>query len=379
MEVSVSILFRKMKGLPLSDEENQAFEEWYAESEEHRLYWKRFRQQQEKIEERRLSVVDVQTGWARLERGRRKSARRIVWLSVAASVVVLLGFALAFSFLHQAPPAVVVGKNLSGNGVSLKLSDGKNLVLTDKSAIALLDEAQASVKVKEGTIQYQEDSVSHGEVAYNELQVPAAAEFQVVLADGTKVLLNSLSFLRYPVVFTENERKVYLEGEAFFIVKPGKKPFIVETKGEEIKVFGTEFNVMTYAEEKQMETALVKGSIGIKLKNASDKEYVRLMPGEQFAINNQSGAVSVKKVDVFPYVAWTEGLFVSQNDNLETIMQKLARWYDVEVFYQNASLKTRKFWGVMKRKDTLKEILEVIAKAGQVKFEIQSKTVIVYQ
>ena len=103
------------------------------------------------------------------------------------------------------------------------------------------------------------------------------------------------------------------------------------------------------------------------------------MPGEQFAINNQSGAVSVKKVDVFPYVAWTEGLFVSQNDNLETIMQKLARWYDVEVFYQNASLKTRKFWGVMKRKDTWKEILEVIAKAGQVKFEIQSKTVIVYQ
>ena len=193
------------------------------------------------------------------------------------------------------------------------------------------------------------------------------------------MLLNSLSFLRYPVVFTENERKVYLEGEAFFIVKPGKKPFIVETKGEEIKVFGTEFNVMTYAEEKQMETTLVKGSIGIKLKNASDKEYVRLMPGEQFAINNQSGAVSVKKVDVFPYVAWTEGLFVSQNDNLETIMQKLARWYDVEVFYQNASLKTRKFWGVMKRKDTLKEILEVIAKAGQVKFEIQSKTVIVYQ
>ena len=69
MEVSVSILFRKMKGLPLSDEENQAFEEWYAESEEHRLYWKRFRQQQEKIEERRLSVVDVQTGWARFERG----------------------------------------------------------------------------------------------------------------------------------------------------------------------------------------------------------------------------------------------------------------------------------------------------------------------
>lgn len=379
MEVSVSLLFRKMKGLPLSDDENRAFEEWYAESEEHRLYWKRFRRQQEKIEERRLSIVDVQAGWTRLARGRRKPARRIVWLGVAASVVVLFGLSLAFPFLHQAPQPVVAGKNLSGNGVTLRLSDGKNVVLTEESMIASLDEMQASVKVEEGTIQYQQDSASHGEVAYNELKVPAAAEFQVVLADGTKVLLNSLSFLRYPVVFTGKERKVYLEGEAFFIVKPGEKPFIVETETEEIKVFGTEFNVMTYAEEKQMQTTLVKGSIGVKLKGASDRNYVRLKPGEQFAIDNQSGEIAVKKVDVFPYVAWTEGLFVSQNDNLETIMQKLARWYDVEVFYQNASLKTRKFWGIMKRKDTLKEILEVIAKAGQVKFEIQGKTVIVSQ
>ena len=373
MEVSVSILFRKMKGLPLSDEENQAFEVWYAESEEHRLYWKRFRQQQEKIEERRLSVVDVQAGWMRLERGRRKPVRRIVWLSVAASVVVLLGFALVFSFLHQTPSAVVVENGLTGKGVTLKLSDGKNLVLTDKSAIALLDETQASVKVKEGMIQYQVDSVINNEIAYNELKVPVAAEFQVVLADGSKVLLNSSSYLRYPVAFAGNERKVYLEGEAFFIVKPDEKPFIVETVVEEIKVFGT------YAEEKQMQTTLVKGSIGVKLKEASDKDYVKLVPGEQFVIDNKSGQASVKQVDVFPYVAWKDGLFVSQNDNLEAIMQKLARWYDVEVFYQNASLKTRKFWGVMKRKDTLKEILEVIAKAGQVKFEIQSKTVIVYQ
>lgn len=379
MEVSVSILFRKMKGLPLSDEENQAFEVWYAESEEHRLYWKRFRQQQEKIEERRLSVVDVQAGWMRLERGRRKPVRRIVWLSVAASVVVLLGFALVFSFLHQTPSAVVVENGLTGKGVTLKLSDGKNLVLTDKSAIALLDETQASVKVKEGMIQYQVDSVINNEIAYNELKVPVAAEFQVVLADGSKVLLNSSSYLRYPVAFAGNERKVYLEGEAFFIVKPDEKPFIVETVVEEIKVFGTEFNVMTYAEEKQMQTTLVKGSIGVKLKEASDKDYVKLVPGEQFVIDNKSGQASVKQVDVFPYVAWKDGLFVSQNDNLEAIMQKLARWYDVEVFYQNASLKTRKFWGVMKRKDTLKEILEVIAKAGQVKFEIQGKTVIVSQ
>ena len=379
MEVSVSILFRKMKGLPLSDEEDQAFEEWYAECEEHRLYWKRFRQQQEKIEERRLSVVDVQAGWMRLERGRRKPVRHIVWLSVAASVVVLLGFASVFSFFHQTTSAVVVENGLTGKGVTLKLSDGKNLVLTDKSAIALLDETQASVKVKEGMIQYQVDSVINNEIAYNELKVPVAAEFQVVLADGSKVLLNSSSYLRYPVAFAGNERKVYLEGEAFFIVKPDEKPFIVETVVEEIKVFGTEFNVMTYAEEKQMQTTLVKGSIGVKLKEAPDKDYVKLVPGEQFIIDNNSGQASVKQVDVFPYVAWKDGLFVSQNDNLEAIMQKLARWYDVEVFYQNASLKTRKFWGVMKRKDTLKEILEVIAKAGQVKFEIQGKTVIVSQ
>ena len=381
MEISISILYRKMAKMPLMKEEEELFDKWYSEREEHRVYWERFCRQQEKIQERQKSIVNVEVGLVRLKRDYYKVRRRMIWMrvSVAVSIFILMG--LIVSFLYQPRQkfySQVEHKSvIEQENVVLKLSDGKNIVLQDSSTVTTLHEKEAFIQIETGRLHYQMDSVLGDVMAYNELKVPSAGEYQVVLTDGTKVFLNSSSILRYPVVFTGKERRVYLDGEAFFVVEHSEIPFIVETKEEEIRVFGTEFNVMTYAEEKQMQATLVRGSIGVKMKVEPMKDYVKLIPGEQLLVDNQTREISVRKVDVFPYIAWKEGLFVSQNDDLETIMTKIARWYNVNVFYQNSYLKEKKFWGVMKKQDSLEKILEIIAKAGHVKFNVNDRTVIV--
>lgn len=157
----------------------------------------------------------------------------------------------------------------------------------------------------------------------------------------------------------------------------GKKPFIVETLQEEVKVFGTEFNVMAYRNENVVQTTLVSGSVGVNVKGKDKDDFQKIVPGEQFRLDKESGKMEVKAVDVFPYVAWKDGLFVSQNDDLESIMRKVARWFDVEVFYQNPRLKEKRFFGIMKKQTCLDEVLEIIAKAGNVRFNVNGRTVIV--
>ena len=379
MEISISILYRKITGETLTEQENKLFSEWYSEREEHRIYWEHFCRQQEKIWTRQKSVVDIKAGFARLRYSQQKVRKRIMWIrcGIAASIILLAGISGGLYHLQTSEESVIASNDIpKRESVILKLSDGENIVLTNIPSTMTVGEKQASIQVEAGILRYQVDSISE-KIEYNELNVPVAGEYQVVLSDGTKVFLNSSSSLRYPVVFSKKERRVYLEGEAFFEVTHGEIPFIVETRIEEIKVFGTEFNVMTYTDEQQMQTTLVKGSIGVRVKANLNEDYVKLTPGEQFLIDNETGETKVREVDVFPYIAWKDGLFVSQNDCLETIMIKVSRWFNVKIFYQNPDLKKKRFWGIMKKQNSLKDILEIIEKAGNLKCSVNGNTVVV--
>lgn len=382
MEISVSILYRKIIGKPLTEKEEKLFEEWYSEREDHRLYWERFCHQQEKIQSRQTSSVDVEAGRLRFKKSQRKSQRRVVWIrySVAASVILFVGLVGGILFRPQTFEKPIVASKYvpKQENVILKLSDGKSVALANNTLSTMeVNKKRGAILVESGVLHYQVDSVSQDRLEYNELKVPAAGEYQVILSDGTRVFLNSSSSLRYPVAFGGKERRVYLVGEAFFEVRPGPRPFIVETRIEEIKVFGTEFNVMHYDDEEQVQTTLVKGSIGVCLKNVSQEEYQKLIPGEQFVLDRQTGETMVRKVDVFPYVAWKDGLFVSQNDDLEMILRKVSRWFNVDIFYQNPELKKKRFFGIMKKQNSLENVLEIIEKAGNVKFRVNGNVVVV--
>ncbi|WP_018337801.1 FecR family protein [Butyricimonas synergistica] len=380
--INVSLLYRKMTGEPLSGEEQQAFDTWYAESGEHRLYYERFCRQQEKTMARECSRVDVEKCLSEVKR-KGRAGRFIGWVrwsGVAAGVLILLtaGWIIRATSEKKKMFVPVIAQPMPGHAaVTLQLSHGERVVLDSTLATRTINKDHVAIRVEDGVLRYDADSVATSGSVYNELAVPASGEYMVVLGDGTKIHLNSASRLRYPTVFSEGERRVQLTGEAYFEVTQGESPFVVETSREEVKVFGTEFNVMAYEDEDISKTTLIKGSVGVRVKNTVSVEFQKIVPGEQFLLNRETGKPEIVKVDVYPYTAWREGLFVSRNDNLETILRKVARWFDVEIFYQNPGLKQKRFFGIMKRQTSLQEVLDVIAEAGDVHFNVKGRTVVV--
>lgn len=378
--ISVSLLYRKSIGEPLSEKEQREFDIWYNESEEHQLYYKRFCTQQEKIMIRERSNVNVQERLIGLKlrvRARRR-LRWYRWSGVAAAVLIVFAVGRFLLSEQVIPDVSTFAQSKPGKAaVLLQLGRGEQIVLDSTFMMRTISKDCVEMRVGAGVLEYDSDAVVQKEIVYNELRIPPSGEYVVVLVDGTKVYLNSASTLRYPTVFPANERRVELSGEAYFVVSPGERPFIVETKTEEVKVFGTEFNVMTYADEEVSQTTLVKGSVGVLVKGTDSGRFRKIVPGEQFVLNQQTKESEIIEVDVFSYVAWKDGLFVSRNDDLESILRKVARWYDVDIFYQNPSLKKKRFFGIMKRQTSLQEVLDVIAEAGDVRFSVNGRTVVV--
>lgn len=377
--ISISILYRKSAGKPISDVDQRKFDAWYNESEDHRLYYKRFCVQQEKIMARDCSVVDVKRRLMEVKFKRRAKhhSNWWKWSGVAAAVLILFSVGWMYWAENNISCPVVVETEPGRAAVTLRLGQGEQIVLDSTLVAQTISQDCVAMRVGVGVLEYNRDSVATGELVYNQLEVPPSGEYVVVLSDGTKVYLNSASSLYYPTVFPAGERKVKLSGEAYFVVAKGERPFIVETSLEEVKVFGTEFNVMAYEDEEELQTTLVEGSVGVLMKGKMSLGFQKIVPGEQFLLNRKTGETEIVSVDVFPYVAWKDGLFVSQNDNLETILRRVARWFDVEIFYQNPALKQKRFFGIMKRQTRLQEVLDVIAEAGKVHFDVNGRVVLV--
>ena len=377
--ISVSILYRKSVGKPISGIDQQKFDAWYNESEKHRLYYKRFCVQQEKIMARDCSVVDVERRLMEIKFKRRVKYRSNWWklCGVAATMLILFSIGWMYWTKNDVSCPVIVDAGLEKASVTLRSGQGKRIVLDSTLVAQTIKQDCVAIRVGVGVLEYDRDSVAIGELIYNQVDVPPFGEYMIVLSDGTKVYLNSASSLCYPTVFPPGERRVKLSGEAYFVVAKGERPFIVDTPLEEVKVFGTEFNVMAYEDEEELQTTLIKGSVGVLAKGMEFIGFQKIVPGEQFLLNRKTGEIKIVTVDVFPYVAWKDGFFVSQNDNLETILRKMARWFDVEIFYQNPELKQKRFFGIMKRRACLQEVLDVIAKAGDVHFEVNGRVVLV--
>ena len=195
----------------------------------------------------------------------------------------------------------------------------------------------------------------------------------ITLEDGTEVYFNSETKFRYPVKFEESERRVFLEGEAYFKVKRDERPFSVEMGGNRIEVLGTEFNARFYPDEDKQMTTLVSG----KVKFISGKdESLELSPGEQ-AILTSKGKLIRKSVDVNLYTAWKDGNFVFRKQRLEEVLNTLARWYDVNVFYEDVSRKEVEFTGNIKRFERFEEILYLLRMTGDTDFEVKGKNIFV--
>jgi len=261
--------------------------------------------------------------------------------------------------------------------------DKATLTLEDGSLISL--EKGASFKTKNANsngeqIVYQNAKSNPSVIKYNYLTIPRGGQFSLKLSDGTEVWLNSESQLKYPVSFRENEtRQVELiYGEAYFDVSPstdnqGAK-FKVLNKSQEVEVLGTEFNIKAYLDEAMVYTTLVEGKVVVN--NATHKEI--LLPNQQSKIDIKSKILTIDEVDVYSEVSWRDGLFSFKSKPLNEIMIVLARWYDIEVVFENIEHKAVKFNGVLSKNDSIEEILTVIMKTKFINaYEIKDKKIII--
>ena len=309
----------------------------------------------------------------------RKSRRMTLRWSIAASIILLVGLFVGRTIngvrdIHEEQE---LAKSVMQPGTSkaiLMMADGKEVVLEQGQNLNILLNERVRVATSSQGIVYEEHGKGMVTEEYNKLTTPVGGEYSLVLSDGTKVFLNADSELKYPVEFSDGKRIVDLKGEAYFEVhKDSLRPFIVRMNGAKVTVLGTSFNVNTYGDDGQIYTTLVNGSV--RVSSMKNKQEEILKPGMQSVMNVQSGLLTVRKVDVEPYVAWREGRFVFRAMTLDLIMRQLQRWYDFEVFYQNSELKDYEFRGVIKRDMDLDKVLSVIKATTNVDFEVKGKVI----
>ncbi|WP_312791532.1 FecR domain-containing protein [Sphingobacterium sp.] len=256
-----------------------------------------------------------------------------------------------------------------GNSATLRLADGTLLQLNKQaSGIVMGDNIIYENGESVGTTIYdkQATGVDPSEVLL-ELTTPLGGMYQITLPDGTKVWLNAASSLKYPMSFAKNERKVTLVGEAFFeVTKDRIRPFKVLSKGQEIEVLGTEFNVNAYPENENIKTTLITGKV--KLSNDNHAlPPIYLKPGQQ-SMNTGGSDIRIANVDVAPFTAWKEGMFYFDETPISDALQQIGRWYNVEVKYK-AHVPQTHFYGRIKRSKPLREVLEVLEESG-LRFEL---------
>ena len=363
----------------LTQEEGQIFDSWYQESKDHRSYFHKVESNYQKG----IDLVDIKKGWAGVSSKIKRKEKSYSFYKYAAAIVILIAIS-AIWFRNKEniqinPPidAVVIQKDsiqIGTDKATLTLDDGSEIVLEKGESVETEKASSNGERLVYSDGQESPEKI----IAKNILTIPRGGQFVLVLADGTKVWVNSETRLRYPVSFTANKtREVELVyGEAYFDVSPSTEHngshFVVHTDGQSVEVLGTEFNIKAYSSDNFVSTTLVEGKVIVE----NGMESKNLSPGHQSVLDRDSKKLGVSKVDVYNEVSWKDGLFSFENRSLEDIMQVLARWYDVDVIFVDKGTKELTFNGVFRKTLRLNEILDIIQHTNEVKYEINGKTII---
>jgi len=316
------------------------------------------------------------------------------WLKVAAAAVVLFFVGLTINnqiknhFSEQIltksePEAIKPG----GNKATLTLADGSKISLTDATNGVIAKQAGINItKTKNGELIYSVVSASaKTKNLYNTIETPRGGQYQINLPDGTKVWLNAESSLKYPTAFNTEERLVQLKGEAYFEVakisdkKGARVPFKVsseigEGRNQQVEVLGTHFNINAYIDEPNNKTTLLEGKV--RILNLSSLASNILKPGQQSVIAASSPSVLVRNVDAEDAVTWKDGFFSFNDENLQTIMNKISRWYNVDISYRGAKM-DKLFGGRISRFNSVNQVLETLQATGDVHFKIEERRILV--
>jgi transmembrane sensor len=312
------------------------------------------------------------------------SPKRTIWLRIAAAAIIVFCVTGTYFLLTSRKPdpesaRIVQETNVNDisapkeNKAIIALSDGRIISLSSVDQGILANDGDTRlVKQTDGQIAYQKTSDRLvNTLSNNTLYNPKGSKVvEVVLADGSRVWLNSGSSLTYPVAFIGNERKVSIKGEAYFEVAHNEQlPFKVVKNGVEVTVLGTHFDVTAYDGEQVLKVSLLQGSV--RVTNGKQKSLLR--PGQQAQVS--SGIKVEDDIDKEQVIAWKNGLFSFNNTSLAEVMQQIGRWYDVEVKYEG-QVPQRHFGGKIRRSSSLNEALRILQESG-VHYRVENRRIII--
>ncbi len=348
----------------ISAEELELLEKWYNQESPETIKWEGADTDETELADRLFAnIVAAQQPKAEKLRLLRQS----LLFKVAASLFVLFICAMfwVIPYLQHQQAAnnntAIKKTNQPGNAAILTLANGKKVILNEASNGLLAKQGNTQVlKAGNGALVYSNASTGDvtAEPQINSISTPVGGQYQISLADGSKVWLNALSTLKYPTAFTGKQREVELTGEAYFEVEKNKKmPFIVHFgQKASIEVLGTHFNVMAYPDEKCMKATLLEGSV--KVNNNSAEKII--VPGQQAEL---SESISVTNVNAEESIAWKRGLFSFDRADTQNIMRQIGRWYGVEIAYQ-AAIPGNQLTGYISRSSSLPEVLKMLQISG---------------
>ena len=261
-----------------------------------------------------------------------------------------------------------------GNKATLTLADGTRIALDDVHMGEFARQQGAVIsKTSDGQIIYyiaEGASGSSGKETFNTISTPRGGQYQLILPDGSKVWLNSMSSIKFPAIFNGKERRVELNGEAYFeISKSLEKPFIVSAGGVNVKVLGTKFNIAAYRDERQIKTTLLEGSVKIAKGNNSEI----LKPGMQAVCEGEKPMI-VRSMDAEEAIAWKNGYFLFRDEPIQDLMLTISRWYDIDVKYEG-DMEGKVFGGKFSKNSNLSELLKSLELTGTIKFKVEERRV----
>lgn len=368
----------------ITEKERQELESWCEDAPRNRKLFEQICQEDLFSKEHAVykEINDIKALHVFEKRVRKVSPKYIGrWWKYAVVLLFPILVVGSWKLMHETVQVPVVVSSVASvqpgcSQAVLVLDDGRKVFLKEEEEGVISEDKEITVTGEKDRLVYtSSEGKNVDEIRFNELEVPRGGEYKVRLADGTLVYLNSATRMKYPVKFDEKERKVYLSGEAYFeVAKDPERPFFVEMEGVEVRVYGTSFNVNTH-QKGNIQTVLVKGSIGVKVLSSGMESVIR--PGQMAEFKQGNTKVDVKDVNVAVYTDWKDGIFRFENQRLEDILAVLSNWYDMNVFYQTVSVKELHFSGYMERYKDVSVILEAITLSTGVTFSIQGKTIIV--
>ncbi|WPU94346.1 FecR domain-containing protein [Mucilaginibacter sabulilitoris] len=379
------LISKLLKG-DISPEEDLWLKNWVEESAVNRAHFEKLTDQS--YLENRLkywNAIDKEKAWDKLQQkleAKETKARfnylpllKYAAILILLSTVGILLYRENSKHLQKAVNQSIVHNQIrpGSNHAILILGNGEKITLKKHAKLSISENDGTAVSSQNDVLAYKQDERQSGvdqKLVYNTIMVPRGGVYQLILADGSKVWMNSASSLRYPTAFSGKDRRVYLTGEAYFeVAKNARMPFIVKTNKAEVQVLGTHFNVMAYDDESSCKTTLLEGAV--KVQSSAAVNVIK--PGQQAVIDIQGQQKINSDIDVDEELAWKNGLFIFKDAGIKGIMQQASRWYDVDVVYEG-KIPEIQFTGQMSRKVDFYGFTNILKYAG-LNFNIKGKTV----